>query len=278
MQQGQGYIELKQTGYAKKILEKAGLRDCNPTKFPMDPKEQITKDEGGKSVNTTEFKSMVGGLRYLVHTRPDISYAVGVVSRYMERPTVMHLNAAKRILRYVKGTLEYGLVYTAESGNSILTGYSDSDLAGHIDDRKSTGGMVFYLNESLITWVSQKQKCVALSSCEAEFMAATAAACQAIWLRNVLCQITAEYVGPVILFIDNKSAIDLARNPVFHGRSKHIDVRYHFIRECVERGEIVLKQICSDSQRADVLTKALTTIKFERMRKLLGVKDLCRQV
>lgn len=93
--QGQGYVELKQSGYAKKILEKEGRGECNPTKYPMDPKELFTKDEGGKPVHTTEFKSMVGGLRYLVHTRSDIAYAVGVVSRYMERPTVMHLNAAK---------------------------------------------------------------------------------------------------------------------------------------------------------------------------------------
>ncbi|XP_074343084.1 secreted RxLR effector protein 161-like [Apium graveolens] len=123
---------------------------CNPTKYPMDPKEQLTKDEGGKTVDTTQYKIMVGGLRYLVHTRPDISYVVGIISRYMERPTVLHQNAG---------------------GNNILT------LAGNIDDRRSMsiGGMVFYLNENMITWMSQKQKCVALSSCEAEFMAATAA-------------------------------------------------------------------------------------------------------
>lgn len=134
--------------------------------------------------------------------------------------------------------------------------------------------MVFYLNERLITWVSQKQRCVALSSCEAEFMAATAAACQAIWLRNLLTQVTGEKTGPVVLYLDNKSAIDLAKNPVFHGRSKHIDIRYHFIRECVEKGEIIVKHIGTDMQRADVLTKALAVVKFERMRKLLGMKDL----
>lgn len=276
--QGEGFIELKQSGYAKKLLAKAGMSGCNPTKFPMDPKEQIHKDEKGVAVNSTEFKSIVGGLRYLVHTRPDISFAVGIVSRYMERPTTMHMNAVKRILRYVQGTTGYGLVYTKKSGNNILTGFADSDLAGHLEDRKSTGGMVFYLNESLITWVSQKQKVVALSSCEAEFMAATAAACQGIWLRNLLSQITAENIGPVTLFIDNKSAIDLAKNPVFHGRSKHIDIRFHFIRECVQRGEIVIKHVCSEGQRADVLTKALPVIKFESMRKLLGVKDLSTRV
>ncbi|XP_074356309.1 secreted RxLR effector protein 161-like [Apium graveolens] len=220
---------------------------------------------------------MIGGLRYLVYTRPDIAFVVGIISRFMEHPTVMHMNAAKRVLRYIKGTLDYGLVYSRENSNNVLTGYSDSDLAGNIEDRKSTGGVAFYLNDSLITWMSQKQKCVALSSCEAEFMAATAAACQGIWLRNLLSQITDEKVGLVTLYIDNKSAIDLAKNPMFHGRSKHIDIRYHFIRECVDRGEIVVKHVATENQKADILTKALTTVKFERMRKLLGVKELTQQ-
>ena len=210
---------MKQTGYTKKLLKQAGLSECNPTKYPMDPKEQLTKDDGGKRVDTTNYKSLVGGLRYLVHTRPDVAFAVGMVSRYMEAPTVMHLNAVKRILRYVRGTAELGLVYSKENGNNILTGFSDSDLASHVEDRRSTGGMVFYLNENLITWVSQKQRVVALSSCEAEYMAATAAAYQSIWLKNVLQQVTGEEIGPVELYIDNRSAINLAKNPVFHGRS-----------------------------------------------------------
>lgn len=238
----------------------------------------LTKDEGGTMIDATQYKSLIGGLRYLVHTRPDIAYSVGIVSRYMERPTKVHMNAVKRILRYIKGTLQYGLIYSKEKEGNVLIGYSDSDLGGDLDDRKSTGGVVFYLNESIITWVSQKQRCVALSSCEAEFMAATSAACQGIWLRNVLTQITGEDMGPVTLCIDNRSAIDLAKNPVFHGRSKHIDIRFHFIRECVERGEVVLKHVPSQEQRADVLTKALATVKFERMRKLLGVENLVRQV
>lgn len=196
----------------------------------------------------------------------------------METPTSVHLNDAKRIMRYVKGTLDFGLIYAEDSRNNMLTGYSDSDLAGQVDDRKSTGGMPFYLNESFITWVSQKQRCVALSSCEAEFMAANAAACQAIWLKNLLTEVTGKYMGPVLLYIDNRSAIDLAKNPVFHGRSKHIDIRYHFIRECVKRGEIVLKHVSTENQRADVLTKSLATSKFEKMRGLLGVKELTGKV
>lgn len=244
----------------------------------MEPKVQLSKDEYGKCVNPTDYKSLVGGLRYLVHTRPDIAYAVGIVSRYMEKPNVMHLNAVKRILRYVRGTIDFGLIYSREQGSYLLSGFSDSDLAGNLDDRKSTAGLAFYLNDSLITRVSQKQRCVALSSCEAEFMAATAAACQAIWLRNVPRQMTYEGSGPLMLYIDNKSAIDLAKNPVFHGRSKHIDIRFHFIRECVERGEVIVKHVKTNQQKADVLTKSMPAEKFEEMRKLLGVKNLQKKV
>lgn len=190
-QQG-SYIELKQSGYAARLLEKAGMIECNPTLYPMDPKEEITRDENGRAVDATKYRSIVGGLRYLVNTRPDIAFSVGIVSRYMERPTILHMNAVKRILCYVKGTMQYGLIYARNSGNTVVTGFSDSNLGGMSDDRRSTSGVVYYLNDSLISWVSQKQRVVALSSCEAEFMAATAAVCQGIWVRNVLRQITGD--------------------------------------------------------------------------------------
>ena len=132
--QEKGCIRLEQTGYAKKIIEKAGMKGCNPTKYPMDPKEQLVKDESGRAVNVTEYKSVIGGLRYLVHTRPDIAYSVGIASRFMERPTILHRNVVKRILRYVQGTLQFGLVYTKDSGNNVLTGFTDSDLACILDD------------------------------------------------------------------------------------------------------------------------------------------------
>lgn len=180
--QGRGFTEVKQSAYTKRILEKMNMQMCKPVRFPMDSKVQIGKDEGGELVDSTLYRSIIGERRYLVHTRPDISYSVGVLSRYMESPMRLHLNVVKKVLRYVKGTLDYGLVYNVGSGNYLLSCYSDSDHARSVDDIKSTHGMAFYLNENLITWVSQKQRCVVLSSCEAEFMAVTSAATQGIWL------------------------------------------------------------------------------------------------
>ncbi|XP_020272225.1 uncharacterized protein LOC109847405 [Asparagus officinalis] len=142
----------------------------------MEAKLKFGKDPEGTPVDMTQYRSVIGCLRYLTHTRPDISYAVGIVSRYMEKPTVVHRQAVKHILRYVKGTVSYGLVYRQSQCNEELVGFTDSDLAGDVDDRHSKGGMTFNLGDSLVTWTSQKQKMVALSSCEAKFMAATAIA------------------------------------------------------------------------------------------------------
>ncbi|XP_074328230.1 secreted RxLR effector protein 161-like [Apium graveolens] len=245
VKQEKDFIELRRTGYARKVLEKAGMGECNPTKYPMAPKEHITKDEGGTLIDPMEYKSMIGGLRYLVHTHPNISYVVGIISRFIEKTTIKQKHVVIRIFKYVKGTLEYGLVYSRHCANNMLVGYSDSDLVGQPHDKKNTGGLVFYLNNSLIISVSQKQQCVALSNYEAKFMVATAAACQEIWLKKLLSKIKGEKVGPVLLYIDNKSAMIWQKNPVFHDRSKHIDVRYHFIRECVERMEIIIKHINS---------------------------------
>ncbi|XP_042756658.2 retrovirus-related Pol polyprotein from transposon TNT 1-94 [Lactuca sativa] len=272
-QQDKG-ITLKQEGYAKNILIKTRMIDCNPTKTPMEHKLSLTKDGNEELVNPTEYRSIVGCLRYLTHTRPDITFAVGVVSRFMEKPTIKHLQAVKGILRYVKGTLSHGLVYSKEEEKVNISGYTDSDLAKDINDRRSTGGMAFYVNGNLVTWASQKQRVVALSSCEAEFIAATMAACQGIWLRRLLTEITGQKVPPVTLFVDNQSALDLMKNPVFHGRSKHIDIRYHFIRECVENGEITVKHVSGKSQKADILTKSLARVKHEEMRDLVGVMKI----
>ena len=274
VEQKKDFITVKQTGYAKKVLEQFGMSDCNATRIPMDPGMKLDADKQGERTDATRYRRIIGCLRYLLHTRPDMSYSVGVASRFMEKPTVKHFNAVKQILRYLKGTLNLGLVYTQEKKPEVLVGYTDSDSGGDVVGRRSTGGMVFYLNEGLITWNSHKEKTVALSSCEAEFMAATAAAKQALWLRNLLGEITGTEPKAVSLYVDNSSAIALMKNPVFHGRSKHIDVKFHFIRECVEREQIVVKKIHTLEQKADALTKPMPAVKFSVMKHLLGVREL----
>jgi len=274
VEQGEDCITIRQTSYAKKILEKFGMSDCNSTKVPMDPGIQMDADKEGVRVDATEYRRVVGCLRYLLHTRPDLSFSVGIASRFMEKPTVKHMRAVKQILRYLSGTLNYGLVYTQEKKEEVLVGYTDSDVGGDTVGRRSTGGMSFYLNGGLITWCSHKEKRVAISSCEAEFMAATEAAKQAIWLRTLLSELVSQKPQRVVLFVDNNSAIALMKNLVFHGRSKHIDIKYHFIRECIEFGEILVKKVGTNEQKADALTKPMPAVKLAVMIHLLGVREL----
>ena len=269
-------ITLKQERYARKILSEAKMEDCNAIHAPMDPGLRLSKGEEEKSIDETEYRRNIGCLRYLLHTRPDLSYCVGVLSRYMHSPKESHGAALKQVLRYLQGTLTYGLTFrrTEETKVTKLIGYSDSSHAVDEDDGRSTAGHVFYIKNSPITWCSQKQETVALSSCEAEFMAATEAAKQAIWLQDLYGEITGRSLERVMVRIDNKSAIALTKNPVFHGRSKHIHRRYHFIRECVENDLIEIEHVPGNEQRADILTKALGRIKFKEMRSLIGVQDL----
>ncbi|KAL7611324.1 hypothetical protein Lser_V15G14276 [Lactuca serriola] len=226
---------------------------------------KLRKDEGSEPVNSTEYRSIVGALRYLTHTQPDISFTVGIVSRFMEKPQLKHLQAVKVILRYMKGTMDFGIKYSKEKKETTLLGYTDSDHGNDLNDGRSTSGMAYYVNSNLITRTSQKQRCVALSSCEAEFMAATLATFQGVWLQRMITGITSQKVPPVEMKVDNKSSLDLMKNPVFHGRSKHIDIHFHFICECVENGEIKVSHVCSNEQKADILTKPPGRVKFEEM-------------
>ena len=189
----------------------------------------------------------------------------------MERPKESHWVAAKRILRYIKGTMDLGLFYSY--GNEAnLYGYSDSDWGGDQDERKSTTGYVFYLGPTAFTWASKKQSIVALSSCEAEYVAASAAVCEAIWLRNLLEEFDHTQDESTTIHVDNKSAIELAKNPIQHGRSKHIDIRYHFIRDHVKQKTVKQKYCSTTEQVADIFTKALSTDNFRRLREKRGMK------
>ncbi|KAJ9566785.1 LOW QUALITY PROTEIN: hypothetical protein OSB04_002751 [Centaurea solstitialis] len=268
-----GEISIKQTGYANKILSDTGMLDCNDAKIPMEPGLKLTKVTEERYVDTTEYRSIIGCLRYLLHTRPDLSFSVGLLSRFMQEPQEQHMKAIKQVLRYIKGTKDYGITYGHEGGNRIQ-GYSDSSYGVNTQEGKGTTGIVFYFGNSPISWSTQKQGTVALSSCESEFIAATAAATQALWLKRLLSKITDTKEQKVTIYVDNKSAIALMKNPVFHGRSKHIDTKYHFIRECVEKEDLAVEHVNGDLQRADILTKPLPRIRFVTMRQLLGVKDL----
>lgn len=270
-------ITMCQAGYAKKILERTGMSDCNPCQAPMEPRTKLSKLSEEPPVDATYYRSIVGSLRYLVNTRPDIAYSVGIISRFMEKPTTQHMAAMKHILRYIRGTLDLGCIYTKKEETAKLVGYSDSDLAGDIDDRKSTTGAAYFYGGNLITWVSQKQKVVALSSCEAEYIAAATTACLGTWLSRLLADLRKEKEEAVVLRIDNKSAISLCKNPVYHDRSKHIDTRYHYIRESVENGRIIVEHVASEEQLADILTKPLGRVKFIEMRSKIGLQTVKRR-
>ncbi|KAL0291904.1 UNVERIFIED_CONTAM: Retrovirus-related Pol polyprotein from transposon RE2 [Sesamum radiatum] len=180
------------------------------------------------------------------------------------------MNAAKRILRYLKGTFDYGIFYTS-SNDVCLKGYCDSDYAGDVDDRKSTTGFVFYFGENAISWCSRKQPIVTLSTCESEYVATTAGTCHAIWLRRLLSELYFAQDRATKIMVDNKSAIALAKNPVFHDRSKHIDARFHFIRDCIANKEIEVEYVKTLDQVADIFTKALKKDRFQQLREMIGV-------
>jgi hypothetical protein len=228
-------IELCQNSFADKLLERAGMKGCNLCVTPMEARLKMSKDHTSPVVNPSKYRSLIGSLRYLLHTRPDLTFSVCYLSRFMEEPRQEHLAAVKRVLRYIVGTTEFGLVYPRGSGGSMeLLGYSDSDMAGDADDNKSTSGAIFFLSEGSVTWSTQKQRVVALSSCEAEYIIGSSVMCQAVWLHRLLKEMVGVKLSSPQIKVDNMSAIALSKNLVLHERSKHIKTRYHFIKECVE--------------------------------------------
>lgn len=256
--------------YVAEILDRFKMTACNSTITPMDKETKLMKNPGGQEVNNIMFKQIIGSLMYVTATRPDIMHSVSLVSRFLENPQEQHLIAAKKILRYLKGTQDFGIFYR-KGVQGQLTGYVDSDFAGDPDDRKSTTGYIFMFGTGAIAWSSKKQPIVTLSSTEAEYVAATSGACQAVWLQRILAHMKAEQKEATILYCDNSSAIKLSKNPVFHGRSKHIHVRFHFLRELVEKGDIKLQHCKTEEQSADIFTKPLKTAAFMYLRSKIGI-------
>ncbi|CAI0428715.1 unnamed protein product [Linum tenue] len=200
-------------------------------------------------------------------------FAVCKLSRFMDKPTRQHLLAAKKILRYLKGTQKYGILYKRQEEGDCLFGYTDSDYAGDLDDRKSTSGYTFFLAGGAISWSSKKQPVVTLSTTEAEFVAASFCAAQCVWLKRIVAQMGwLDCVkGTTRIMCDNSSAIKLSKNPVMHGRSKHIDVRFHFLRELARNGTIELEHCGTEEQVAYIMTKPLKLEAFQLLRSRLGM-------
>eukprot|EP01018_Ginkgo_biloba_P027335 Gb_24906 [translate_table: standard] len=266
-------IFVSQGKYAVDLLDKFKMTNCKSVSTPLSLGEKLIKDDDSSKVDPTIYRRLVGSLMYLTSTRPDIMYAVSLVSRFMQDPSETHFRVAKRILRYVNGTCNFGIWYTS-SDVFGLVGYTDSDWAGSIDDRKSTSGYAFNLGSGVISWSSKKQSTVSLSTAEAEYIATTLATCQTVWLRRVLVDLKQEQSMATTIYCDNNSTIAMTKNPVFHGRTKHIDIRHHFIRDPVEDGQVELRFCRSSDQLADVFTKALSKENFERLRQMLGVTAL----
>ncbi|XP_048491166.1 uncharacterized mitochondrial protein AtMg00810-like [Beta vulgaris subsp. vulgaris] len=263
-------IFLCQQKYARDLLEKYGMLDCKPMSTPMEVNARLCSVEGKDLEDVTMYRQLVGSLIYLTLSRPDIAYAVSVISRFMQKPMKRHLEAVRRILRYVKGTIDYGILYRNDKEFEVV-GYCDADYAGDLDTRRSTTGYVFNLGSAAVSWCSKRQPTVSLSSTEAEYRAAAMATQECVWLTQLLKDLHQPIDRGIKLACDNQSAIRLAENPVFHARTKHVEVHYHFVREKVLRGEIELEQVNTEDQVADIFTKGLGGPKFEKFRKQLGM-------
>ncbi|XP_075075263.1 uncharacterized protein LOC142162667 [Nicotiana tabacum] len=271
-QSGSGIV-ISQRKYALDILEDSGMLNCKPVDSPMDPNTKLVPGQGKPLKDPGRYRRLVGKLNYLTITRPDISFAVSVVSQFLQSPCDSHWDAAIRILRYVKGSPGQGLLYE-NKGHADIVGYSDADWAGSPSDRRSTSGYCILIGGNLISWKSKKQDVVARSSVEAEYRAMALATCELIWLRQLLQELKIGRDEPMKLICDNQAALYIASNPVFHERSKHIEVDCHFIRQKIESGCIVTSFVNSKDQLADVLTKSLRGSRIGDICSKLGAYDL----
>ncbi|GJT71050.1 retrovirus-related pol polyprotein from transposon TNT 1-94, partial [Tanacetum coccineum] len=265
-------IFINQAKYAQEILKKHGMTSCDSIGTPMATKH-LDADLSGTPVDQTKYRSMVGALMYLTASRPDIVHATCYCARYQAKPTEKHLTAVKRIFRYLKDSINMGLWYPKDTGFE-LTAFSDSDHAGCLDSRKSTsGGIQFLGGDKLVSWSSKKQDCTSMSSAEAEYVSLSACCAQVLWLRTQLTDYGFHF-DKIPMYCDSKAAIAISCNPVQHSRTKHIDVRYHFIKEQVEKGIVELFFVGTEYQLADLFTKALSEDRFKYLVRRLGMRCL----
>ncbi|GJS80291.1 retrovirus-related pol polyprotein from transposon TNT 1-94 [Tanacetum coccineum] len=265
-------IFINQSKYANEILKKFDLHKSDPVDTPMVERTKLDEDLSGIPVDQTQYRSMIGSLMYLTASRPDLVFAVCMCARYQSKPTKRHLEAIKRVFRYLQGTINMGLWYPKDTAMA-LTAYADADHAGCQDTRRSTSGSAQFLGDKLVSWSSKKQTSTSISSTEAEYIAMSGCCAQILWMRSQLSDYGFAY-NHIPLYCDNKSAIALCCNNVQHSRSKHIDIRHHFIREQVEKGVVELYFVRTEYQLADIFTKALPRERFEFILLRLGMKSM----
>lgn len=247
------------------------MSDCKPVSTPFERNHCLDKTNAEKCRNDLPYRQLLGSLMYLsVLTRPDITFAVNFLSQFNNSYSDLHWKCAKRILRYLKGTRSLHLEYSYD--NSELLGFADADFAGNCIDRRSYTGFIFKWAGGAVSWECKKQYTVALSTTEAEYMAISEASKEAIYFRNVLHEFLG-YYNCITVFNDNQSAQKLAENTLVNKRSKHIDVRYHFIREAISNKLCCLEYLPTNEMPADVLTKALCSVKHNKFCSMLGLRN-----
>jgi histone deacetylase 1/2 len=265
-------LVLSQSKYANDILARSGMDKCKTVDTPLASTQKLSVDDGEKlgDEDSTRYRSLVGALQYLTLTRPDISFSVNKVCQFLHAPTTTHFSAVKRILRYVRGTSKYGL-RIRKSRCRIVSAFSDADWAGDVDDRHSTGGFAVFLGENLISWTARKQATVSRSSTEAEYKALANATAEVMWVQKLLTELRIPYQKVARLWCDNLGATYLSANPVFHARTKHIEIDYHFVRERVAQKLLDVRFIASGDQLVDGFTKALPVMKLQQFRRNLNL-------
>lgn len=265
-------IYLNQRGYIERILERFNMSDCRAVSTPMETGHSLNKPEvlKGESITDVPYAEAIGSLMYCaLATRPDLAQTLSILSKYNSCPREQHWQAVKRVFRYLKGTLDFGLVYRKVNELKLIC-YTDADWAGDHDNRRSISGMVSFLSTGPISYKSQQQPVVALSTTESEYIAAAVAVKELIWLQRFISELKVPIQSGATLKCDNQSAIKLIRNPEFHQRTKHIDIRYHFIRERYLDRCFELEYVDTLLQKADIFTKPLSTDKFQDLREMIG--------
>lgn len=257
---------LQQKTYAMEILQRANMSNCNPCTTPADARAKLSDEGSPPMSDPTLYRSLAGALQYLTFTRPDISFAVQQVCLFMHAPLKSHYNALKRILRYLKGTLDHGLQLTPNTSQT-LTAYSDADRAGCPSTRRSTSGYCVFHGDNLISWSSKRQQTVSRSSAEAEYRGVA----EVTWIRNLLLELHCPLTTATIVYCDNVSAVYLSTNPVQHQHTKHVEIDIHFVRERIAIGHVRVLHVPSSSQYADIFTKGLHSPIFLEFKSSLRV-------